>query len=159
VSSVSRDQTIDSGRIAGSRFDLVSRHEPDGRFHETWCICESDRWRTVFMAPGATLLAAEAPEEIWGWQIGQWPRLSGGRGPGTWGEGIHAAISAPVVMACLPEPLQIWVVEATVLGLDRMELELEVAPAEQKESLRIHQRALQAQVAEWTTSDGTAGAA
>jgi hypothetical protein len=62
-------------------------------------------------------------------------------------------------MACLPEPLQIWVVEATVLGLDRMELELEVAPAEQKESLRIHQRALQAQVAEWTTSDGTAGAA
>jgi hypothetical protein len=50
------------------------------------------------------------------------------------------------------------VVEATVLGLDRMELELEVAPAEHQESLRA-QRALRAQVAEWTTSDGPAGAA
>jgi hypothetical protein len=158
VSSAATGQ-IDTGRIAGSRFDLVSRHEPDGEFRETWCICESGRWRTVFMAPGASLLAAEAPEEIWGWQIGQWPRLRGGRGPETWGEGRHAAISAPLVMACLPEPLDSWVVEATALGLYRIERELDAAPAQQQESLRANQRALEAQLAECTTSDGPDGAA
>ena len=98
-------------------------------------------------------------KKLWGWQIGQWPRLRRGRGPGGWGEGIHAAISAPVVMACLPEPLKLWVVEATVLGLDRLAQELEVAPTEQQEGLRARHRALETQVAEWTTSDGPVGAA
>jgi hypothetical protein len=158
VSPAATDQ-IDTGRIAGSRFDLVWRLEPDGDFRETWCICESDRWRTVFMGPGASLLAAEAPEEIWGWQIGQWPRLRGGRGSETWGEGRHAAVSAPLVIACLPEPLEGWVVEATVLGLNRIELELDAAPAQQQENLRARQRALQAQLAECATSDGPTGAA
>jgi hypothetical protein len=150
---------IDTARIVGSRFDLVSRHEPDGEFRESWCICESDAWRTVFMAPGASLLAAEAPEEMWGWQIAQWPRLRGRRGTYSWGEGTHAPISAPVVMACLPELLQSWVVEATALGLYRMEQELESAPAQQQERLRAQERALEAQLVECTTSDEPAGAA
>jgi hypothetical protein len=149
VKTSAQDQTIDTSRIAGSRFELVWRFDPDGVFSESWCICESERWRTVFMAPGSTLLEAEAPEERWGWQIGQWPRL-GDRGPASWGEGRHAAVSAPLVMACLPTPLQGWVVDATVHGLDRLEEQLTFAPVQEREHLHTTKRAIEAQLIECT---------
>src|SRR3954447_13582128 len=72
---------IHTSRIAGSSFDLVSRYSPDGEFQESWCVCESQRWRTVFMSPGGTLLDANAPEEKWGWQVAQWRRARGVSGP------------------------------------------------------------------------------
>jgi hypothetical protein len=148
---------IDTSRIAGSRFDLVWRFEQDGTYSESWCICESERWRTVFMAPGATLLAAEAREERWGWQIGQWPRLGGERSLETWGEGRHAPVSAPLVIACLPEAIRGWVVDATILGLERLKQELTIAPAQEREHLRGVKRAIEAQLAE--CADGTADGA
>jgi hypothetical protein len=146
---------IDTSRIAGSRFDLVWRFDPDGVYSESWCICESERWRTVFMAPGATLLAAEAAEERWGWQIGQWPRL-GERDPASWGEGRHAAVSAPLVLACLPAALQGWVIDATVHGLDHLEEQLTVAPVGESEHLHAMKRAIEAQLLE--CADGSTDA-
>ena len=142
------DRDIDTSRLAGSGFDLVWRYDQDGTLSESWCICESERWRTVFMAPGATLLEAEAPDERWGWQIGQWPRRGGGRGLDTWGEGRHATVSAPLVIACLPESIKRWVVDATILGLERLEQQLTVAPTGEREHLRGMKRAIEAQLSE-----------
>jgi hypothetical protein len=55
-------------------------------------------------------------------------------------------------MACLPTPLQGWVVDATVHGLDRLEEQLTFAPLQEREHLHTTKRAIEAQLTE--CSDG-----
>jgi hypothetical protein len=136
---------IHTSRIAGSSFDVVSRYSPDGEFQESWCVCQSERWRTVFMSPGGTLLEANAPEEKWAWQIAQWRLAKGVSGPARWVDGAQAAVPAPVVVACLPVGLRPWVGEATQVGLALIRRALKEAEGE---GLLRQKSALEAQLEE-----------
>jgi hypothetical protein len=140
---------IDLTYVTDSRYDVVQRYSGEGKFQETWCICEGLERRTVFMGPGAILLAAEAPEERWGWQVGQWRRTwrSGHREwPWPWTDGAHAAIPAATVLASMPPTLEVWVVEATQAGVMLVERELDCAPPEEQAFLHRRLRMLTAEL-------------